>query len=95
MFSRWISLNGVSLTASINFRFSLIETSAARDMRSSQYPDRIAARVFMLQGSTAMPSWMKDPLAMGADISFACPLAHDEMSLYTEITQHFQHMDRK
>ncbi|CAI6017138.1 unnamed protein product [Clonostachys chloroleuca] len=59
------------MLSSISFRFSLIETSAARDIRSSQYPDRIAARVFMLQGSTAMPSWMKDPLAMGADISLA------------------------
>jgi len=64
--SRWMALSGVSRTASTSFRCSLMVTSAARDMRSAPSPQRIAATVFMLQGSTIMASCWKEPLEMAA-----------------------------
>lgn len=56
MFSRWISLRGVSRTHNINFRFSFKQTSAEREINSSQNPIRIAASVFIEHGTTIMPS---------------------------------------
>jgi hypothetical protein len=46
-----------------------MHTSAALEISSSQNPIRIAARVFIEQGTTIMPSWMKEPLEGGAAIS--------------------------
>lgn len=70
MFSRCMSLNGVSLTANTSLRRSFKQTSADLEIRSSQKPIRTAASVFILQGTMIMPSCKKDPLDGGADMSF-------------------------
>lgn len=61
MFSRWISLNGVSRGTRTSGRRSLSVTSAARVIRLSAKPCRIAASVFMLHGTTTMPDTGYDP----------------------------------
>lgn len=66
MFSKWISLSGLSRASSTSLRRSFSATSAAREIRLSEYPVRIAANVFMLHGATSMPSVLKDPLEIGA-----------------------------
>jgi hypothetical protein len=55
----------------MSFRRSLIVTSAARDIKLSAQPIRIAASVFMLQGTTIIPSVANEPLEIGAPWSRA------------------------
>ncbi len=73
MFSRWISLKGVSRGSSTSLRRSLSMTSAARSSRLPDMPVRMLANVFMLHGATTMPSVRKEPLAMhAARLAGAC-----------------------
>lgn len=69
MFSRWISLSGVSRTHSINLRSSFRHTSADLEMSSSQKPILMAASVFIEQGTMIMPSCRNEPLEGGAAMS--------------------------
>ena len=66
MFSKWISLRGVSRTTSISFLPSFRQTSADLDMSSSPRPILTAASVFILQGMMNMPSCTKEPDDGGA-----------------------------
>ena len=66
MLRRWTSPSGVSRATSTSLRRSLRVTSAARRSRFSAYPWQMPASVFMLHGTTAMPSVSKVPLAMAA-----------------------------
>ena len=66
MFSRWITDSGVSRVTSTSLRRSLSVTSAARLIRDSPNPIRMLASVFMLHGTTIIPSVRNEPLEIAA-----------------------------
>ena len=63
-FRQWITLRGASRGTTVSCRRSFSVTSAARSKRFSEKPDTMPATVFMLQGTIAIPSARKVPLAM-------------------------------
>jgi len=65
---RWMGESGVSRAASTSGRFSFTHTSAARSSKLSANPQAIPATLFMLQGTTSMPSVRNVPLAMAASV---------------------------
>ena len=69
MFSRWMTLRGVSRGTTISGRRSLRWTSAARVTRFVVMPLAIAARVLMLHGETTIPPVRNEPLAIAAEKS--------------------------
>ncbi|MGY4649630.1 hypothetical protein ACVWWN_003426 [Mycobacterium sp. URHB0021] len=66
MFSKCIDDSGVSRVTSTSLRRSLSVTSAARLISESVNPIRMLASVFMLHGTTIIPSVRKEPLEMVA-----------------------------
>ena len=71
MFSKWISLKGVSRGTSTRVRRSLRMTSAHRSRRLPEFPAAMRERVPMLQGQITMASGAFEPLATGARKSFS------------------------
>ena len=71
MFSRWMSLSGISRTARTSRRRSFRTTSAARWTRFSQWPCATAASVRTLHGTMTMPSVRNEPLETAAPWSFS------------------------
>ena len=70
MLRKWMGLRGHSLVTRTSLRRSFMVTSAALRRRLSLYPLWIPARVFMLQGTTAIPRVLKLPLASEAPRSW-------------------------